>query len=389
MSILLCTQCGEEYQSDDTFCVSCGANLKIQNVAGLKEFKKVLSSRLNTDKIEYFQSLVAKLKELEGIPEQVQQQNNRGKKLEREIKSAIDRRETLRAYESHSKKKYDKLKNFSFTKIIAKIRGNYDEQLKRAQSDYMDKVALTNENLFALEALQKERDQVIADLDRLIAMEEDYKKMKIEHDNFINNIMEGVSHPEEDKLESVVEAIKNQGNPMRQQAMQLGDALNHLNRASRYYHQAEQKMRSAKNYADWDTFAGGGFFIDAAKNSNQSEARRLVNQGNRELQHAQSILPQMGGMRGAFVEAAQAWDMFFDNIFTDLHSRSRIERGLQNVRNAISNVNELISKVRSEKQRVESQLNVLYETYTQKQSELMQMRIKLIEDYIGGQKKSK
>jgi len=389
MSILQCTQCGEEYQSDDTFCVSCGANLKIQNVADLKEFKNVLSSRLNIDKIEYFQSLVAKLKEFEGIPEQVQQQINRKNVIVREIKSANDKLGTARGYEFRSKRKYDKLNKFSFAKIIAKIRGNYDELLEYAQSDYMDKAALTNESQLALEELQKERSQVLADLNRLIGIEENYKRMKKEHDNFINEIMEGVPHPEEDLLENEVEAIKNQGNPLRQQAIQLGNVLNHLNRAKNYYRQAEKKMRSAKNYADWDTFAGGGLFVDAAKNSNQSEARRLVNQGNRELHQVRAILPQMGGMRGAYVEEAQKWDLFFDNIFTDLRSRSRIEHGLQNVRGALSNVHQLISKVRDEKQRVESQLNMLYETYTQKQSELLQMRIKLIEDYIGGQKKSK
>ncbi len=387
MSALLCPHCGEEYEVGDSFCISCGANLQLQNysvggTADLEDFNRTLSEKLSTDKVEYYNSLVERLESLKGVEVEVEQQKRRVDLLVRESKRITQELNKAQAYEAKEKRDYDRLKGFSFAKIVAKIKGDYDEKLEKEEQEYLNRVALTHEIKQTLDEVTRNLRQAEADLSHLQEIDKQRQALSNEHQKFINEVMEGVPHPEEDALENDLYEIKQKAEPIRQRYSQLTNAMNHVRRALRHYGEAERKMGSASSYADWDTFVGGGFFVDAAKNSNQSAARRLVYQGNRELQEAARYLPEIRGIRGANVEGPGQLDMFFDNIFTDLRSRDRINRSLHSIQKTRREIQGIEQKLRSMLDQDKANLDQLYEVYERKSKELFEMRKKLVEEYL-------
>ena len=92
--------------------------------------------------------------------------------------------------------------------------------------------------------------------------------------------------------------------------------------------QARQLLGSAQSWSTWDTFGGGGLFTDLMKYDKLDQ----VGDALRRADHALNAFSrELADVHLAGVEAVnldgmtRAFDVFFDNIFTDLRVRSRIQ----------------------------------------------------------------
>jgi hypothetical protein len=89
---------------------------------------------------------------------------------------------------------------------------------------------------------------------------------------------------------------------------------------------------------------GGGFIADAMKFSRVDDAKDLVNQAFQNLNSAYALVPHAPRIHMAQVQDNHfVWDMMFDNIFSDLSARGRIQQSLRSVEQAIMDTRNVIA----------------------------------------------
>jgi hypothetical protein len=122
----------------------------------------------------------------------------------------------------------------------------------------------------------------------------------------------------------------------------LREAYGYFQHALEYFQQAYDSLRGAKGFSTWDIF-GGGFFVDMMKHSRVDDARGLVNRAVENLKVGYQLVPQAPKIRMAQVhENDFVWDVLFDNIFSDLMAREKIQHSLQSVEEAIEDTQAVI-----------------------------------------------
>jgi hypothetical protein len=87
-------------------------------------------------------------------------------------------------------------------------------------------------------------------------------------------------------------------------------------------------LGSAGSWATWDTFGGGGLITDMVKHDKMDRATALLRQADQALHVFSRELADvnMHGVEGLRVEGlSRTFDIWFDNIFSDMAARSRIQ----------------------------------------------------------------
>ncbi len=110
--------------------------------------------------------------------------------------------------------------------------------------------------------------------------------------------------------------------------------------------QAASLLGSAGSWSTWDAFGGGGMLTDMMKYDKVDRATATLRRADlalaafsREL--ADVNLPQVHGVQ---VDAMmRTFDVWFDNIFSDMAVRSRIEDAARRVAQALSQVEQALS----------------------------------------------
>jgi len=116
-------------------------------------------------------------------------------------------------------------------------------------------------------------------------------------------------------------------------------------RARHHLVEAHRLLDGAASWSAWDTFGGGGFFTDMMKYDKLDQVAAALHRADAALA---SFSRELADLRLAAVEAVNldgmthAFDVFFDNIFTDLRVRSRIQEADLRVRHALAEVDETL-----------------------------------------------
>ena len=115
---------------------------------------------------------------------------------------------------------------------------------------------------------------------------------------------------------------------------------------------ARRKLGSAGDWATYDTFFGGGMLTDMVKYDRMDEAQRLLHEADLALRHLSVELADVGMnavVHGLSVDGlTQAFDVWFDNIFSDWSVRSRITAAAKRADSAAGLVHEIRVRLASQ-----------------------------------------
>jgi len=112
--------------------------------------------------------------------------------------------------------------------------------------------------------------------------------------------------------------------------------------------QADQLLSSAGSWATWDTFGGGGMLTDMMKYDKLDQVGRVLRAADVALGR---FSRELADLRMAGVEAVgldgmtRTFDVFFDNFFTDMRVRSRIQDAQHRVADALRQVDRTLREV--------------------------------------------
>ncbi|MBC5630734.1 hypothetical protein H8S20_17920 [Clostridium sp. NSJ-6] len=260
--------------------------------------------------------------------------------------------------EVNLKKEYkdvEKLKKLSFASILATVMSNKDEKLEKEQQEYIMAKIKYDEFSSKVELLKENIESIKSRLETLKYCENEYKAL-------LNKKLELIKlYGDQDKkvkLSKIEEEIEK----MLLEKKEIEEAESAGKDLLRTANLAKDSLNSAKNWGIFD-IAGGDMLSSIAKHNkiNEAEAQfrrvsTLINRFNKELGDI-----QFEGL--SFSTTTIAFDIFFDNIFTDFSVQNKINSSLDNIRNLIRRVEEILAALNSKKVSINSRISNLRKDY--------------------------
>ena len=227
------------------------------------------------------------------------------------------------------KKDVDTLEKTSFSGILAKISGNYDEKRDKEYQEYLDAKMKYDQTFEAVNHLKSELNRTSEEVRNL---ESDYRSQK---DHLF------IAYPEGRVMAEKLEAEKKAWYSLRKELLEAKRAVENVLTLSE---SAKRSFESAQGWSTYDTFFRGGLITDIVKYSKIDEANDAVsrissssNIMNKELRDVDIAFHENMDTIG---QGERFFDIAFDNIFSDWNVRSKIQ-------NNLSSISQYISKLES------------------------------------------
>ncbi|MFX0186088.1 MAG: hypothetical protein ACFE95_23640, partial [Candidatus Hodarchaeota archaeon] len=328
-----CPNCKSSVDNNDIFCYRCGFNLITESVVKKAEKAVETHLRIDADAITKYLDLENRIKGLTGVGEELKQQQTYLQNLNDSLVNAQHRLQALSSQRFKEYKDVEKIKGLSISSVFARIKGDRDKKIEKEELEYfnvLNKEESAKKEIENLKQLINQAQKQINELNRLVNLK---SKLSTDLEGLILDVCEGVTDPVEDKIEQQLRELVGKINPVDLERRRIARGQGHLKNAEYNLDEALQLLGSAASYSTWDTFFGGGLFVDSIKHSRMADARNYVHQAQNAIQLAKRELPELPfGVGGAHVEEISFfWDGFMDNIFSDFSSRGKIQRSRESV----------------------------------------------------------
>lgn len=265
------------------------------------------------------------------------------KKKEIEFKVILEeKKQALKDFLSimeKEKKDIEILEKTSFSGILAKIAGNYDEKREKEYQEYLDAKLEYDRNFEAVNHLKSELERTSEEVNNL---QSDYLDQK-------NHLF--IVYPEGRAMAEKIETEKKAWYSLRKELLEAKRAVEKVLALSE---SAKRSFESARGWSTYDTFFRGGLLADIAKYSKIDEANEVV---SRISSSTQIMIKELRDVDLAFHEnmdtigqGERFFDIAFDNIFSDLNVRSKIQ-------NNLSSINRYIIQLESTLRILDNKLN--------------------------------
>lgn len=264
--------------------------------------------------------------------------------------------EAMRSEYAAELKEAERLEHMSLTRVLASLRGSRQDTLERerAEADAAQYRVASAEA--RLEAVRKEHE----------AAQERHGHLASAPDAYAAVLAEKEQH------------LTESGDPRRAALLQLADERGKLNgemtemrtalqdaaAALQALTQVQDKLGSASGWNTYDTFFGGGMIATAVEHSRLDEAAQAAAEADRrmavlrtelaDLEHTTETSPLI-----AISGATKFVDMWFDNIFTDLAVRDRIQQGQQNVSQTLQVVRTVQARLTSRSAQAQARIEAI------------------------------
>lgn len=273
--------------------------------------------------------------------------------LDIELKSLLKKRltaadhllEKYRNYEfaldQFHKEKEDvaRLEKQSLSTFVQNILGTYDEKLEKEKKEEVNAKVELDRAATLLESAHELLD--ILD-EEVFRREEELNLLREDLMQSNPSFREQVTKQEKEKLE------------LEQEEKEINEAIEAGERVLDEINGVLKELDSANSMATWDMFTDS-FFIDLMKYDKIDKAEKELAYLERALERYQKELKDVDLETSlAYEELSQmsrAFDIFFDNIFSDWNTRDTIRRNiamLEDMNNEVDDVQNILRKRKSE-----------------------------------------
>lgn len=234
-----------------------------------------------------------------------------------------------------------KLEGKGLTHIFHSVIGNLEERLQKEQQEVLAAHLKYDQAVRELDYIKNELTQISEERYRYKTAEHNYKEL---YERKKQMLLETNSITANEIL-SLTEQMNEEKRMMKEIHEAIGaglEVMNHLN-------QAIDSLDSAEGWGTWDLL-GGGFLSDMAKHGHIDDAKEEVEQTQRALSRFRTELADIRINSDITIETdgfAKFADFFFDGLIADWCMQSRINESQESVRNAQSQVQEVINKLNS------------------------------------------
>lgn len=287
--------------------------------------------------------------EQKGLQRRLKAATEQAQAVEREV---ADRR-TILADESED---VAKLESFSPTRIWATLKGSRDTDLDRETAERDAERYAVAEAEARLEVARRDVASLEAQLGQLGDVAGDYDAALKAKEQWLTS----TGAPTATDLARVAEergalhAEDAEAREAHAAGLAARDLLLH----------AQQLLGNAQSWSTWDTFGGGGMFSDMMKYDKLDQVTAVLRQADQAMDRFSRELADVGMRAVGGVEVdglTRTFDVFFDNFFSDLAVRRRIQDAAARINEAVGAVERVLQRLTSRGKEIADRLRELEE----------------------------
>ncbi|MFD2045097.1 hypothetical protein ACFSTA_15545 [Ornithinibacillus salinisoli] len=272
---------------------------------------------------------------------------------ENELQEVEDTIKNVSEQLEKEKKDVQKLEGISITNLISSIVGTKYERLDKEEKE----VAAVQ---LQLEEAKKTKHEIVDEMTvvhqkRKLVMnsEQEYQELLQTKEALIKDSNSDYS----DKLFRLDEEEAD----VQAYLTELGEAITAGENVKWALLQAIDSLQSAKGWGTWD-MVGGGMISSAIKHDHIDQATDQIHIAQSKMRKFQKELLDVNEVAAMHVDMSgllKFADFFFDGFIVDWMVQGRINDSLQQTKEQLSHVNNILSKLKSQEEQSENNLNQL------------------------------
>lgn len=242
----------------------------------------------------------------------------------------------------------DQLEKLSFSRILYKMIGKYEEKYQKEFQEYL--------------TAKRKYDEYVVDIHQLQEAVEHYER-EMNAKQAELQVKQAKLRTDYEEGQVLAQKEDEQRQLLYRQKKELDEAIGATNRVLSLAKDAMEEYSSAKSWATYDTFFNGGLFADMIKYSKVDNAAEISN----KLKSASTMMKEeLSDVKLVFPydldnvdDGTRFWDIAFDNIFTDMNVLNCLAENIDQLTTYISNVERILSDLQKERAMVDKKLDDL------------------------------
>jgi hypothetical protein len=227
----------------------------------------------------------------------------------------------------------ERLEHLSWTRILSALRGDRVSDLEREQAE-------RDEAAYRLREAEARARAARIDLDGLRAQRQGLGDVDAAYAIALENKELWTRH-HDTSTASELDRIADERGRLAAEQREVEEAIAAGRAALGELNEAARLLESARSWSAWDTWGGGGFLTSVLKHERLDEVATHLEKSDHALRTFTLELADVhleGIERVSLDGLTSAFDVWFDNIFTDLAVRRRIIDAQERVAQAIDGV---------------------------------------------------
>lgn len=255
------------------------------------------------------------------------------------------RYETAKSIFAKESDDVEKLQEESLSTFLKRLVGNYDKRLDKEKQEQLTakmeldlSLALALESREALDAVQTAVNETSSQLQRL--------KETLYQSNPL--FRERITAEETKRAQ------------LKQELIEIGEALAAGESVLDAIDFALDDLDSADSYSTWDMFTDSSLLFDMMKYDKIDKAEAKMSQLEQQLEHYSKELKDLSMdtflSYEKFSGMSKTFDIFFDNLFSDWDTKSKIGRNIELLEKLGRDIEELQTKLKNNQAAIQKQL---------------------------------
>jgi hypothetical protein len=250
----------------------------------------------------------------------------------------------LRAKSALENEDVDRLEGLSLTRVLAALAGAREERLGRERAEADAARFRVAEAEARLAAIQHDHDLARQRLDGLAGAPDAYAAALAEKERYLTR--------EGDQRGRRLLALAEERGRLAGELKEAREALQAADAATQALSRVRDRLDSASGWSTYDTFFGGGAMASVVKHERMDEAARAAAEADQRLAVLRTELADVGepGLTAPQLtigDGTKFVDVWFDNFFTDMAVRDRINQARQNVDNSADLVDQVGARLQN------------------------------------------
>ncbi|MGL4108948.1 hypothetical protein [Clostridium sp. LP20] len=244
-------------------------------------------------------------------------------------------------------KDVERLEKMSMANILSTILRNKEEKLYKEEQEYLEAKLKYQECLEVVNGYENDIDSIKLRIKNIDNYEEQYEEL-------IKKKYELIKSFDKEKKEKL-QVLENLLEIDTKEGREILEAITSGKECFSIIRNAGKALKSAKSWGTYDMI-GGGVMSSIAKHDKLDTARKELNKLGYSIGRLNMELSDINMVLAiddiTFDNSTYAFDVFFDNIFTDMSVQDKIKDSLSKIRRLENRVNNLINQLEEKELKV-------------------------------------
>jgi len=295
--------------------------------------------------------------------------------------------EKIDKFNAAAEKEYKRLidvKGHGVKHVWYKIRGKLEQRVDEQEKIWLKEFEKCKEEEERLTVVNDQIRSAQSYLQQCHQAFEEYTHSKRTLDDLLERYFSGTtpSHPDEDVMEENLKKAKTYLITLQHNYRLFLHVCQLLQKAHQALSSCLHALNDALNMNTFDMFSNSSF-ADIAVNSYLATARNMSAQAQQFIMEARRVYPNIPHIGNLHVQQDNLiFNLMFDNIFTDMHMRSKIRDSLNRISHAERVLMNVETEMRQRLQQCEIDMNRTRNDVSQLSTEHFNARVNIVKNII-------